>query len=67
MRKGEVKMEKFINDQFEGRRKACAVKLDIAESTISRIINLKSRPGRKVILSIIDYCVEKNIDYSKYL
>ncbi|MGL4107012.1 hypothetical protein [Clostridium sp. LP20] len=67
MRNKSEKMQKFIDEQFEGNRKACARKLDISESTICRIIKGDNKAGGKLITKIIKYCDENEVDYKEYL
>lgn len=66
MTQGE-KLQKLIEDCFNGDRGNCASILGISESTVSRIINGNNKPGRSVIAKIMNYCNENNIDFNKYL
>lgn len=59
--------KKFINEQFEGNQNQCARSLDLAPSTVCRIVNGTGKPGIKAITNVMKYCHEKDINYAKYI
>lgn len=60
-------LKKLVDDHFEGNMNTCARVLDVAPSTIWRVVKGNSTPGIKLISRITHYCKRKNIDSSKYI
>ncbi len=59
--------KKLINEHFEGNLHECARNLDLAPSTVCRIVNGNGKAGMKAITSVMKYCNEKNINYESYI
>lgn len=59
--------EKLINEHFEGNLHKCARGLDLAPSTVCRIVNGTGKAGIKAITNVMKYCNENNINYQKYV
>lgn len=60
-------IRRLVNERFDGNMNTCARILNVAPSTISRVINGRRNPGSKLIYSVIDYCNKKDFDYRKYI
>ncbi|OOM06794.1 hypothetical protein [Clostridium saccharobutylicum] len=60
-------LEKFINDHFDGKHNECARGLNLAPSTVCRILSGNNKAGIKVITNVIKYCNEKDINYDMYI
>ena len=67
MNKEAENLNRFINDCFDGCRKACALELKISESTLCRVLLGKSKPGAKMMKSIIKYCTDNNKNINSYV
>ena len=67
MNKEAEKLDNFINDCFDGCRKACAVELKISESALCRVLLGRNKPGVKMIKGIMKYCTNNNKDINSYV
>jgi len=60
-------IKKLVDEQFDGNFNKCARNLELAPSTIWRIVNGSGKAGIKVITNVIKYCNEKDINYERYI
>ncbi|GFP77467.1 XRE family transcriptional regulator [Clostridium fungisolvens] len=59
--------QKLIEDNFYGSYNKCAKALNVAPSTICRVVNGNNNAGVKLLSSLMQYCNDNNLRYEDYI
>lgn len=58
---------KFVQANFNGSCSKCAKALDVAPSTVWRVMKGNSKAGIKLMTNLMQYCNSNKLNYNDYI
>ncbi|MBE6050958.1 MAG: hypothetical protein E7214_09995 [Clostridium sp.] len=62
-----VGIKKLVDERFNGNMNTCARVINVAPSTISRVVSGKSNGSIKLVVHVVDYCNKRNLKTGDYI